>query len=141
LKRKPDIHPRLAAPALLVAVALAACATPYAYQEERPAIPRVAPSEQDRSKVDEALQERSRALATGRIPEVRGAPVDPKTYAPKAIIVPAPPAPRRGAIDPKTGGHLPPARDGVIDARTGQFYRDTGPAYVNPRTGRVIPKR
>lgn len=124
-----------------MAVTLAACATPYEYQEERPAIPRVPPRAQDRNEVDEALQERSRELATGRIPEIRGAPVDPKMYAPKAIIVPAPPAPRQGAIDPKTGNHLPPARDGVIDSRTGQFYRDTGPAYVNPRTGRVVPKR
>jgi hypothetical protein len=47
---------------------------------------------------------------------------------------------KKGAINPKTGEHYPPAAaGGVINPETGEFYPKTVGGYINPETGEIFP--
>ncbi len=48
-------------------------------------------------------------------------------------------SPGNGAIDVRSGQHMPGVAGGVIDPRNGTFYQKTGGGYVNTRNGQFSP--
>jgi hypothetical protein len=64
-------------------------------------------------------------------------PVAPPTA--RLEVIPDPP--RRPVVNPSTGSVIQPAAPGIaIDPRTGNVLHETPAGYVDPRTGRFIPK-
>jgi hypothetical protein len=98
-----------------------------------------------------------RAPAAGKAegtPRPPRAAIDPYPSVVKPIEermppLPAPPTarlevidpPRRAVIDPVTGSVVQPTAPGIaIDPRTGRILHETPSGYVDPRSGRFIPK-
>ena len=69
-------------------------------------------------------------------------------YVPKPLTEPPPTArvevieePRRPLVDPQSGRLLQPASPGiVVDPRSGRVLQETPSGFIDPRTGRLIPK-
>lgn len=60
---------------------------------------------------------------------------------PTARLEVIPDPPRRPAINPATGGVVQPSAPGfAVDPRTGGILHETPAGYVDPRTGRFVPK-
>jgi hypothetical protein len=70
-------------------------------------------------------------------------PIEGKLPAPPTArleVIPDTPLPRP-AINPSTGSVVQPTAPGIaIDARTGHVLQETPAGYVDPRTGRFVPK-
>jgi hypothetical protein len=49
-------------------------------------------------------------------------------------------SPSRVIVNPATGGTIAPLGSTVIDTRTGTILQETPSGYLDPRTGRLIPK-
>ena len=60
---------------------------------------------------------------------------------PTARLEVIPDPPRRPVINPSTGGVIHPTAPGVaVDPRTGALLHETPSGYVDPRSGRYVPK-
>jgi len=60
---------------------------------------------------------------------------------PTARLEVIPDPPRKPVINPATGSVIQPSAPGVaVDPRTGNLLHETPAGYVDPRTGRFVPK-
>jgi len=101
------------------------------------------PAGADKKTADEARKPARAAIEP--FPSV----VKPRTAQPERFGPPPPTAhvevidpPRKPVVvDPQTGSLIQPTAPGVaVDSRTGHILQETPGAYIDPRTGRIIPK-
>jgi len=66
---------------------------------------------------------------------------EPPPTARLEVIDDPPPPPRKPVIDPTTGRIIQPTSPGVaVDPRSGRLLQETPAGYIDPRTGRLVPK-
>jgi hypothetical protein len=157
-------------PAIVAALAIAAFAANAAETVQWPPPPEVLGQMRDlQSKIaDPAASREERAAARRELeqmmksPAGRDRPTPEKKPARAAIApfpsvvkpiegkLPSPPPtarlevtepPRRPAVDPSTGSMTQPSAPGfAVDPRTGHVLQETPAGYVDPLTGRFVPK-
>jgi hypothetical protein len=71
---------------------------------------------------------------------IEAKPLSPPPPTARVEVIPDPP-PRRPTVNPATGSVVQPSAPGTaVDPRTGHVLHETPAGYVDPLTGRFIPK-
>ena len=75
------------------------------------------------------------SIAAPGLPLPAPSRVDPDDVAKLEVIVP-----RRAIVNPATGSVVAPLGSTMIDSRTGRVFIETPSGYMDPVTGRLIPR-
>ena len=75
------------------------------------------------------------SIASPAIPTPKAPPVDPDDVAKLEVV-----GPSRAIVNPSTGAPVMPLGSTVVDTRTGRVLTETPSGYMDPVTGRLIPK-
>lgn len=75
------------------------------------------------------------SIASPTVPAPKAPRVDPDDVAKLEVV-----GPSRAIVNPSTGAPLMPLGSTVVDTRTGRILTETPSGYVDPVTGRLIPK-
>ena len=75
------------------------------------------------------------SIAAPAVPAAKAPRVDPDDVARLEVV-----SPSRAIVNPATGAPLMPLGSTVVDTRTGRVLTETPSGYMDPVTGRLIPK-
>jgi hypothetical protein len=75
------------------------------------------------------------SIAAPSVPAPTGPPVDPADVAKLEVV-----GPSRAIVNPSTGAPIMPLGSTMVDTRTGRILTETPSGYMDPVTGRLIPK-
>jgi hypothetical protein len=75
------------------------------------------------------------SIASPAVPTAKSPPVDPEDVAKLEVV-----GPSRAIVNPATGAPLMPLGSTMVDTRTGRVLTETPSGYMDPVTGRLIPR-
>jgi hypothetical protein len=75
------------------------------------------------------------SIASPTVPVPKAPPVDPADVAKLEVV-----GPSRAIVNPSTGAPVMTLGATVVDTRTGRILTETPSGYMDPVTGRLIPK-